>query len=193
MGYMCEDRHLRRTFLEAMDASTLVNQRNGETVIAQDKDQITLASGEVISANLIIGADGRASGTAKRAHIKRTGWGYDQTGIVCAVGHEKPHNGIAHQFFMPAGPLAILPLTENRCSIVWSETDTRAREIMAMNDTDFLKALRPAFGDFLGNIHLTGKRFSYPLGLTLADRFIGDRVALVGDAAHVVHLSLIHI
>jgi 2-octaprenyl-6-methoxyphenol hydroxylase len=148
---------------------------------------VTLASGQTLKAKLIIGADGRTSGTATRAGIKRTGWGYGQTAIVCAVGHEKPHGGIAHQFFMPSGPLAILPLLHNRCSIVWSETDARAAEIMAMDDADFLNALRPAFGDFLGELTLTGKRYSYPLGLTLANRFIADRVALIGDAAHGLH------
>jgi 2-octaprenyl-6-methoxyphenol hydroxylase len=73
---------------------------------------------------LLIGADGRRSGTAERAGIKRTGWDYGQTALVCAIAHEKPHHGIAHQFFMPAGPLAILPLPGNRCSIVWSERTT---------------------------------------------------------------------
>ena len=187
MGFMCEDRYLRQALLAAMDAEDRITQLDGETVVAQDAGSVTLASGTTITAQLVIGADGRASGTATRAGIKRTGWGYGQTAIVCAVGHEKPHGGIAHQFFMPSGPLAILPLTDNRCSIVWSETDARACEVMAMADDAFLNALRPAFGSFLGDITLTGKRFSYPLGLTIANRFIADRVALIGDAAHGVH------
>jgi 2-octaprenyl-6-methoxyphenol hydroxylase len=187
MGFMCEDRYLRRALLAAMDANDRITQLSGETVVAQDVGSVTLASGQTLKAKLIIGADGRTSGTATRAGIKRTGWGYGQTAIVCAVGHEKPHGGIAHQFFMPSGPLAILPLLHNRCSIVWSETDARAAEIMAMDDADFLNALRPAFGDFLGELTLTGKRYSYPLGLTLANRFIADRVALIGDAAHGLH------
>ncbi|AGI70095.1 putative 2-octaprenyl-6-methoxyphenol hydroxylase [Octadecabacter antarcticus 307] len=187
MGFMCQDRHLRQALLAAMDANDHITQLSGETVVAQDVGSVTLASGKTLNAKLIIGADGRTSGTATRAGIKRTGWGYGQTAIVCAVGHEKPHGGIAHQFFMPAGPLAILPLPSDRCSIVWSESDARAAEIMAMDDADFLDALRPAFGDFLGEISLTGKRFSYALGLTLANRFIADRIALIGDAAHGVH------
>ena len=187
MGFMCEDRYLRHALLAAMDANDRITQLSGETVVAQDVGSVTLASGQTLKAKLIIGADGRTSGTATRAGIKRTGWGYGQTAIVCAVGHEKPHGGIAHQFFMPSGPLAILPLPHNRCSIVWSETDARAVEIMAMDDPDFLNALRPVFGDFLGEISLTGKRYSYPLGLTLANSFISDRVALIGDAAHGMH------
>ena len=122
-----------------------------------------------------------------RAGIKRIGWGYDQTAIVGAVEHDLPHHGIAHQFFMPAGPLAILPLTGNRSSVVWSETPARAAQIMALDDAGFLDALRPAFGSFLGQIRLVGARFTYPLGLTLANSFVAPRVALVGDAAHAVH------
>jgi 2-octaprenyl-6-methoxyphenol hydroxylase len=98
-----------------------------------------------------------------------------------------PHHGIAHQFFMPGGPLAILPLTGNRCSVVWSEHTARAAVIMGLDDAGFLDALRPAFGSFLGDIGLTGARFTYPLGLTLAQSFIAPRVALVGDAAHGIH------
>ncbi|MGB8623160.1 MAG: FAD-dependent monooxygenase, partial [Paracoccaceae bacterium] len=115
------------------------------------------------------------------------GWGYGQTALVCAIGHEKPHHGIAHQFFMPPGPLAILPLPGNRCSIVWSETDARAARIQAMDDDGYLAELRPRFGDFLGEIHLAGARFTYPLSLSLANAFVAERVALVGDAAHGVH------
>ncbi len=187
MGYMCQDRHLRQALLAKMDGAARITQMSGETVVAQSSGQLTLASGKTVTAKLIVGADGRASGTAERAGIKRTGWGYGQTAIVCAVEHELPHGGIAHQFFMPTGPLAILPLPDNCCSIVWSETETRATKIMAIDDTDFLDALRPAFGSFLGELTLVGKRFSYPLGLTIANRFIADRVVLIGDAAHGVH------
>ena len=187
MGYMCQDRHLRQALLSKMDGAARITQMSGETVVAQSSGQLTLASGKTVTAKLIVGADGRASGTAERAGIKRTGWGYGQTAIVCAVEHELPHGGIAHQFFMPTGPLAILPLPNNCCSIVWSETETRATKIMAIDDTDFLDALRPAFGSFLGELTLVGERFSYPLGLTIANRFIADRVVLIGDAAHGVH------
>ncbi len=191
MGYMVEDRHLRRAFLDAIAKEDRITHLSGETVVAQSVDAasatVTLATGTRITGKLLIGSDGRKSGTAARAGIKRTGWGYGQTAVVCAVKHEKPHHGIAHQFFMPAGPLAILPLTKDRSSIVWSETDVRAQELMAMNDEAFLDALRPAFGSFLGQISLTGARFSYPLGLTLANNFIAERVALIGDAAHGMH------
>ncbi len=191
MGYMVEDRHLRPALLAAMDASDLITQIDGDSVTGQQINasgvSVTLASGVTTYGALLVGCDGRRSGTAQRAGITRTEWGYDQTAIVCALDHDLPHAGIAHQFFMPAGPLAILPLTGNRCSIVWSEQTQRAAEIMALDDTGFLDALRPAFGSFLGDIRLTGARFSYPLGLTLANAFVGDRLALVGDAAHGMH------
>ena len=190
MGYLVEDRYLRRAFLDAMEAEPLITLRHQERVVAQDTSDgasVTLASGEVLKGRVLIGSDGRRSGTAERAKIKRTGWGYGQTALVCAIEHEKPHGGIAHQFFMPSGPLAILPLTGNRSSIVWSETEDNAKRINALEDADYLNALRPAFGDFLGEIKLAGTRFTYPLNLTIANSFIGARLALIGDAAHGVH------
>ncbi len=135
-----------------------------------------------------MGCDGRASGVASRAGIGRTGWGYGQTALVTAIRHEKDHQGIAQQFFMPSGPLAILPLVGgHHSSIVWSETEGQAAAIQALGDAEYLEALRPRFGDFLGEIALAGERFTYPLSLTLANSFVAPRVALVGDAAHGVH------
>ncbi len=191
MGQMLEDRFLRRAFLLEMDKHPLITQLSGETVVAQSVTatgaQITLASGRVLSGRLLVGSDGRKSGTATRAGIKRTGWDYGQTALVCAIDHELPHHGTAHQFFMPPGPLAILPLPGNRSSIVWSETHKNAAAFHALPDDEFLHVLRPRFGDFLGKISIVGKRFTYPLNLTLANSFIGDRLALIGDAAHGMH------
>ncbi|MHC0052305.1 UbiH/UbiF/VisC/COQ6 family ubiquinone biosynthesis hydroxylase [Actibacterium sp. D379-3] len=191
MGYMLEDRFLRRAFLDGMAADPRITQISGETVVTQEVQPggvtATLASGRTLRARILIGCDGRRSGTAERAGIRRTGWDYGQTALVCAIGHEKPHHGIAHQFFMPPGPLAILPLPGNFCSIVWSETHTRAAQIQALDDAGYMAALRPRFGDFLGDIQLAGARFSYPLTLTLANAFVAERLALVGDAAHGVH------
>jgi 2-octaprenyl-6-methoxyphenol hydroxylase len=190
MGHMLEDRFLRRAFLEAMADHPGITQIR-DTVVAQQAEaqgaSLTLVSGDTVHARLIVGSDGRASGTARRAGIRRTGWGYGQTALVAAIEHELPHNGIAHQFFMPPGPLAILPLPGNVSSIVWSENDRTAREFVALDDADFLKVLRPRFGDFLGDIRLRGKRYTYPLNLTLANSLVAPRVALIGDAAHGLH------
>lgn len=190
MGYMLEDRFLRRALLTAIEAEPLIVHKSGVTVTAQDTSHganIELSDGSSVQGRLLIGADGRQSGVAERAGIKRSGWDYGQTALVCAIEHALPHNGIAHQFFMPNGPLAILPLPGNRCSIVWSETTQNAAEIAALDDAAYLEALRPAFGEFLGDIKLTGTRFTYPLSLTLAQSYVGPRLALVGDAAHGVH------
>ncbi|ABD53342.1 2-octaprenyl-3-methyl-6-methoxy-1,4-benzoquinol hydroxylase [Jannaschia sp. CCS1] len=190
MGHMLEDRYLRRALMAAMEASSLVAHRAASRVLSQDTNgmaSVTLDGGEVLRGRLLIGADGKRSGVAERAGIRRMGWDYNQTALVCAVDHDRPHNGIAHQFFMPGGPLAILPLPGNRSSIVWSESEPRASELAAADDDTFMDALRPAFGDFLGNISLTGQRHSYPLSLSLAQAFVAEKLALVGDAAHGVH------
>ncbi len=191
MGYMVEDRHLRRAFLEAMADEQAITRISGRAVVAQDCDttgvKLTLDDGTVLSGGLLVGCDGRRSGTAARAGIKRSGWEYGQTALVCAIEHDLPHHGIAHQFFMPPGPLAILPLTGNRSSIVWSERSEMAARINALPAADYLQVLRPRFGDFLGDIRLQGDRFTYPLNLTIANAFIGNRLALVGDAAHGMH------
>ncbi len=190
MGFMVEDRHLYAAFLAAMQGK--VSLISGQSVTAQQitpsHASVTLGDGREIMGRLIVGCDGRASSVAARAGIKRTGWGYGQTALVTAVHHDAPHNGIAHQYFMPAGPLAILPLAGgHRSSIVWSEDETSAAAIHSLNDKDYLAVLRARFGDFLGDISLAGQRFTYPLNLTLATDLVRPRLALVGDAAHGVH------
>lgn len=189
LGHMLEDRFLYRALLAAMSGK--VTHLSGISVTGQHIDAegvtVSLDNGQELRAQLLVGADGRQSGTAQRAGIRRKGHDYGQIALVAAFDHDLPHHGIAHQYFMPSGPLAILPLPGNRSSIVWSEQAASAKSIMALNDEDFLNVLRPRFGDFLGSITLTGPRFSYPLGLTLADRYISPRIALIGDAAHGVH------
>lgn len=192
MGFMVEDRHLYAAFLAAMAAQPGLTLLSGEMVSAQEVDgsgvTVTLASGRRLRAAVLLGCDGRGSGTAARAGIRRQGWGYGQTALVTAVHHARDHQGIAQQFFMPSGPLAILPLPgAHHSSIVWSETDAAAQAIQALDDPGYLAALRPRFGDFLGEIALAGARFTYPLSLSLAERFVAPRLALVGDAAHGVH------
>ena len=191
VGYMLEDRFLYRALLAAMEAEPKITLLSDISVVGQEITPsgitATLTDGRRRHGKVLIGADGRKSGVAVRAGITREGWSYGQTALVAAIDHELPHNGIAHQFFMTSGPLAILPLKGNRSSIVWSEKDATAAEISALSDDDFLAVLRPRFGDFLGEISLAGPRFSYPLNLTLARAYAAPRVALVGDAAHGVH------
>jgi len=191
MGFLLEDRFLYTALHRAMSEEPGITLLSGESVVAQEVTatgvSVTLASGRTVTGRLLAGCDGRSSGTADRAGIRRIGWGYGQTALVTAVAHELPHNGIAHQYFMPEGPLAILPLPGNFSSIVWSETEANAAAIQALPDAGYLAALRPRFGDFLGDIALAGDRFTYPLSLSLATSYVAPRLALVGDAAHGVH------
>lgn len=197
VGYMVEDRFLSAALTGAMagamtgEMAGRVAHVTGRHVTAQDSGPgrvaVALDDGAVLGARLLVGADGRGSGVAARAGITRRGWDYGQTALVASVEHAQPHDGTAWQFFMPSGPLAILPLPGNRSSIVWSETTDNARAIAALADDAFLDVLRPRFGDFLGDLALAGPRFSYPLSLSLADSYVAPRVALIGDAAHGVH------
>ncbi|MER5171963.1 UbiH/UbiF/VisC/COQ6 family ubiquinone biosynthesis hydroxylase [Thioclava sp. GXIMD2076] len=191
VGWMLEDRYLSRALHDAMEAEPDITLIPATSVTGQEVDAghvtATLSDGRSLTARVLVGADGRKSGVAERAGIAREGWDYGQTALVAAIAHEKPHHGIAHQYFMPTGPLAILPLTGNRSSIVWSETRENAETLNGLSDGDFLGLLRPRFGDFLGQISLAGPRFSYPLNLTLAKSYVQTRIALVGDAAHGVH------
>jgi 2-octaprenyl-6-methoxyphenol hydroxylase len=190
MGYMMEDRFIRRAILDAIAASSLITQIEGTVTDHRAEEgsvSARLADGRTLRARMIVGSDGRTSPTAARAGIRRQGWRYGQTALVCAIAHDLPHNGIAHQFFMPPGPLAILPLPGNRSSIVWSESEATAARIQALDDAGYLDVLRPRFGDFLGDIALAGKRWTYPLALSMTQSFVGPRLALLGDAAHAMH------
>lgn len=191
MGHMVEDRVLFAAFRAALSETPGITLLAGETVVAQDtgagRAVVTLASGRQVAGRVLVGCDGRGSGTATRAGIARQGWDYGQTALVCAVEHDLPHDGIAHQFFMPEGPLAILPLRGNASSIVWTQPTAQAAAIQALDDEGYLAALAPRFGDFLGSLRLAGDRFSYPLSLSLAAHWVAPGLALAGDAAHGVH------
>ncbi|WP_238941251.1 FAD-dependent monooxygenase [Jannaschia sp. Os4] len=186
LGHMVEDRHLRAALHRACAAEG-IEMRFGARVVDQAPGRVTLEGGEALEAALVVGCDGRASGTAQRAGLRRLRKDYGQTSLVCAVEHARDHEGIAHQFFMPAGPLAILPLTGRRSSLVWTEDRDVAEELNALPDDQYLDLLRPRFGSFLGALSLVGKRGTYPLTLDLATELVAERIALVGDAGHGIH------
>ncbi|CAA7614841.1 2-polyprenyl-6-methoxyphenol hydroxylase [Candidatus Terasakiella magnetica] len=146
-----------------------------------------LSDGRILCASVAVAADGRPSPTREAAGITITRRDYHADGMVCTIAHEKPHHGIAHERFLPAGPFAILPLAGNRSGIVWTEPRKRAATLFALDDAGFLEQLRQRMGDFLGDITLDGPRFHHPLALHYAERMTDHRLALVGDAAHGMH------
>jgi 2-octaprenyl-6-methoxyphenol hydroxylase len=154
---------------------------------APSRIAVRFADGGEVSARLLVAADGARSTIREQAGIATHGWDYDQAAIVCTVAHERPHEGRAEEHFLPAGPFAILPLTGNRSSIVWTEGRSEAERIVALPDVDFHAELERRFGLHLGELEVIGARRAFPLGLFTARAFTAERLALVGDAAHIIH------
>src|SRR5204862_6776071 len=159
------------------------------TAFAQQADGIavTLGDGAHITASLLVAADGARSRLRERAGIATHGWDYDQSGIVVTVGHERDHHGRAEEHFLPSGPFAILPLSGKRSSLVWTEKRAAAARIVALSEEEFHRELEQRFGLHLGEVKVLDKPRAFPLGYFVARSFIGERLALVGDAAHVIH------
>jgi 2-octaprenyl-6-methoxyphenol hydroxylase len=191
LGYIVENRLLRGALqarAEALPSLTLYAPSAVEQV-GFDKTQarLTLSDGGRIGASLVVGADGRNSPMREAAGIQTWRKSYRQIAIVCVVRHERPHNGVAVEHFRAAGPFAILPMQGNRSSIVWTEEEHDAPLLLALGDKDFARQLANRFGDFLGHVEPEPGRWSYPLALIQAERYAAQRLALIGDAAHVIH------
>lgn len=155
--------------------------------ITERDARVTTTDGRVFSARLVVAADGVKSALRDMAGIKTQKWEYGQSGIVTTVIHERPHNGRAEEHFLPSGPFAILPLTGNRSSLVWTERTETANQLVAEDDFVFEAELERRFGHHLGALSIEGGRRAFPLGLTLAREFVRPRLALAGDAAHGIH------
>jgi 2-octaprenyl-6-methoxyphenol hydroxylase len=188
-AHMIENRHLidalvTRASAEGIDlrATTVAGFES-----RPDGVDVTLGDGSTIEASLLVAADGARSRLRERAGIATYGWDYDQSGIVVTVGHERDHGGRAEEHFLPAGPFAILPLKGPRSSLVWTEDRTDAARIVALSEDEFHTELEARFGLHLGEIKALDKPRAFPLGYFVARSFIGERLALVGDAAHVIH------
>ena len=196
LGYIVENRILRSALqarAAALPCLTLYAPSALEDVaFAEAHAQLALADGRRLIAPLAIGADGRDSPLREAAGIKTWRKAYRQTAIVCVARHAKPHNGVAVEHFRAAGPFAILPMPTSkeaghRSSIVWTEEERDASAILAMGERDFARQLASRFGDFLGRVEPEPGRWSYPLMLIQAERYAAQRLALIGDAAHVIH------
>jgi 2-octaprenyl-6-methoxyphenol hydroxylase len=194
-GWMVEARSLRvainRKLHDSDDISVFAPAEADVERTAQGAT-VRIAGGPDIAARLVVAAEGRHSKLREAAAIGVTRLPYGQTGIVCAIGHERPHHGAALEHFLPAGPFAQLPMapTEgapNLSAIVWTERTAVADRLLAMDAARFTREVARRLGDHLGAIHLLGRRWSYPLGALHAQRYIDTRLALVGDAAHGIH------
>jgi 2-octaprenyl-6-methoxyphenol hydroxylase len=173
------------------DGVTLAETAVADSETAADHIKVRLRDGTSLDARLLVAADGARSSIRERAGIATHGWGYGQASIVTTVRHERDHNGRAEEHFLPAGPFAILPLkrdeTGHRSSIVWTEQAGEVERIVALDDAGFHAELEKRFGLHLGEIAAAGPRRAFPLGLSVARAFVAERIALVGDAAHVIH------
>jgi 2-octaprenyl-6-methoxyphenol hydroxylase len=164
--------------------------------LAGDAARVTLDDGSMLTAQLVVAADGKQSALRRMAGIQVRRFSYRQTAIVCTVTHEEPHHGVAHEHFLPAGPFAMLPMTDDtladgsarhRSSIVWSEDPRLVPMLLKLDDEAFGGEIERRFGLSLGRVRPLGPRFSYPLTMTLADAYVRERFALTGDAAHGIH------
>ncbi len=190
MGRMVENRHIRAALAAALAKCKIaVFAPTAAAGVEVDgrAARVMLADGQALEAPLVVGADGRRSMVRQASGIDTYGWDYAQAGVVATVRLERDHEGVAHEYFLPGGPLAILPLTGRRASLVWTEDKRRARALVESSTEAFEAHLGRRFGNFLGDAVLEGERMSFPLSLQMAEALVGPRAALVGDAAHAVH------
>lgn len=192
LGFMAENRVMRRAIFRRLEDLPAATYLAPHSVVALDRGPdgalAELEDGRTIRARLVIAADGRRSPTREAAGIPIHGWDYHQNGIVMTVWHERHHQGIAHEHFLPAGPFAILPLKGgHHSSLVWTERRALVEELMGLDDATFHAELMKRFEDFLGEVKVVSRKFSYPLTLQFARRYTDRRLALIGDAAHGMH------
>lgn len=191
LGYIVENRHIRRALLQATQSREGLAFLPGIAVVSlaigEGSATMSLSDGQTIESPLAVAAEGRDSALREAQGIRSVAWDYPQIGIVVTVEHERPHNGVAYEHFLPSGPFAILPMTGNRSSLVWTEETNEARRLLALDEPGFTRELRVRFGGHLGEVDPTGPRWSYPLRLHLARSYVQHRFALIGDAAHTIH------
>jgi len=190
-GYIVENRVIRAAL-----ARRAAKLRSLELIAPSEIAELTrtasgvtavMADGSTVTARFAVAAEGKFSPTRDAAGIKVRRFDYKQSGIVCSLGHERRHEGVAVELFLPSGPFAMLPMSGNRTNIVWTEKTALAQGFLDLDDAAFLAEVSKRFGDWLGPLTLIGPRFAYPLMLQLSERYTDERLALVGDAAHVVH------
>ncbi len=193
-GWIIEARSIRIALNQALHtAPNLTLRAPAEALVERSDAQVRLRVGEEeFTAKLVVAAEGRKSALREQARIGLTRLPYHQTGVIFAIAHERPHNNVALEHFLPGGPFAVLPMTgtaehPNVSAIVFTERDAAAQKLYAMPDEPFLAEVEKRLGNRLGRIALAGRRWLYPLSAQYAARYYDTRLVLVGDAAHGVH------
>ena len=190
-GYMIENKRLRSALLAQLKASDKIDLHAPVDIKSTARNakqvEVALADGKRLTASLLVAADGRNSSLRQNAGLDVQRFTYDQKAIVTTFSHELPHDGVAHQIFFAGGPLALLPLTGQRCSIVWSDSARAVDAAMALEEGAFTAELARRIGGFLGEISLCAPRQAFPLSLQMAERYTAERLVLAGDAAHAIH------
>jgi 2-octaprenyl-6-methoxyphenol hydroxylase len=194
LGYVAENRVLGDVLHQRLQQNTNVELHCPARLMSleQDHDRV-IASIEdkerksVISARLLVAADGVVSQVRDLLHIGSSVQDYGQSAVIANVTPGFRHNNIAYERFTDQGPIAFLPMTKNRCSVVWTVPEKQADELMKLGDADFLQLLQQRFGFRLGQLHKVGKRQAYPLKLVESTQVVRNRVVIVGNAAHSIH------
>jgi len=195
LGIMYENRLLRRALHEAAaDAPnvTLLMPASAASVVRDGTSaRVTLSDGRSFAAPLLVGAEGRNSPTRAAAGIQVARWSYNHHAIIATIGHERPHEGVAHEIFYPTGPFALLPMLDDadgpRSAIVWTVAAEHGSAMLGLPDRAFLAEAEKRMGGLLGTLRSASPRSSYPLGFHHTARITDTRLALVGDAAHGIH------
>ncbi len=193
LGHIIENRVIVSSLWEAVAEHPGITTRQGTRISAVDwadvgeRQRVTLNNGETASAALLLAADGANSQLRQLAGIGVRGDSYQQQGIVAVVATQQPHQHTAWQRFTRTGPIAFLPLANGQCSIVWSAQQARAEELLAMDESQFAQALTEAFEHHLGDVRLCSSRAAFPLRHQHAEAYCRPGLALLGDAAHVIH------
>ncbi len=193
-AHMVENGALLSALLGACREAGVVMRAEALRRFEADEDGVSLifAGGETLPAALLVAADGSRSKLREQAGIGWVGWDYRQSGIVATLSHERPHDGRAVEHFLPSGPFAILPLRDggklgHRSSIVWTEKAENVAALLSLDEADVLVEIERRFGLELGEIALESAVRAHPLGFGVARSFVAERLALLGDAAHLIH------
>jgi 2-octaprenyl-6-methoxyphenol hydroxylase len=191
LGHIVENAVIRRALFTRAAELPGLRHLTGMAVTAIERSRTgaaaTLSDGRRIAARLVVGADGRQSFCRRSAGIGVVSWGYGQTAITCNIAHEKPHHGVAVEHFLPSGPFAVLPMTGNRSSIVWSERTDRVARYVGLDEAAFAREVERRAGPWLGRVRPVTPRSTWPIGVMHAERYADERLALVGEAAHSMH------